>query len=338
MSARAAVILSGIVASVLLAVLVVVVLRQPFAPQSAAQAPTVTSAPVTVQPFDDARSVTVEVQFGQPVALRSPTAGTVTEITCAPGSTVSSGSGAMRVDGRAVLALHGATPWWRDLETGMLGADVDGLQAELRRLGHDVSADVGTFGPATQRALVAVLAGVGLPADDPIAGGAVTDTLWLPAPEAVVGSCDSALGARIVAGDNVITAAPPIAGARAFVDGPPLERTLLVDDLQLSLSADGSVARDQLAAMAATPSAIAAAAGGTPTLQAMTRLAQPVEAAAVPPGSISSDDGVSGCVLGDGTPLAVTILGSQLGHTFVAFDRAAPAAVALQAPDLATCD
>lgn len=336
MSARAALVALAIALGVVLLALIAVVLMQPFAPRTAVEEQDVTAAPVTVQPFDDARSVAVEIERGASVPLRSPFSGTVTALDCS--SPIVSGTAPLRVDGQGVLALHASTPWWRDLADGDRGTDVDALQHELGRLGHDVSADGAAFGPASRAALSAVLVSAGLSGDDPVASGALTRTIWLPAAETAVASCDTSLGTSLGEGDPLLTSAAPITSARITATGPALPRVVLVDDIVVPVGDDGTIAAEHLPTLAATPTAVTANTSDEPSFPATLRLAEPVDAAAVPASAIASDDGDTGCVVGDGAPLRVTLLGSQLGHTFVAFEGTPPSQVDLRAPELIACD
>lgn len=337
MKARRALILLGVTTFIALTALIAVVLTQPFASQSVAPPPTVTAAPVTVQPFEDAREVSAQLTFGNAVTLRSPVNGTVTSLQCITGAAIVSGEAPLEVDGDPILALHGETPWWRDLSMGTQGQDVDALQAELTRLGYDTGTDAGRFGSATSSALQALLVEVGLPTDDPVMSGALRRTMWLPESSVRVGSCDAALGSPLAIGDAVLSTTPTITAARlSTMPSASTEWVFDIDDVAVRVLTDGTVAPEDLERLSSLPSVLTAASDSSPVNGTLHR-ADTVEAAAIPPGAIATDDGISGCVLGDGAPAVVTILGSQLGQTYVTFEEVIPTSVALIAPELSAC-
>jgi hypothetical protein len=60
------------------------------------------------------------------------------------------------------------------------------------------------------------------------------------------------------------------------------------------------------------------------TLSAAFVLAAPITVSVVPPAALYALDGEHGCVTSGDEPLAVRIVGSELGQSFVVFDAADP--------------
>jgi hypothetical protein len=83
---------------------------------------------------------------------------------------------------------------------------------------------------------------------------------------------------------------------------------------------------------------VTAALAGDGTVAASLRLTAPVQVTVVPPQAVTTTDGRTGCVQADGKPVAVSIVGSQLGQTYVVLaDGATASEVALAAPEEAAC-
>ncbi len=332
----------AVVAAGAVAALVGVLVAQPFAPTEVGRAVAATTVPVVTEEFSDERSVQVQTQVGPPAAVVTPVGGKLTGWACAPGATIESGASPLAVDGIPLLALTSSVPWWRDLPVGARGGDVDALHVELTRLGLDVTADGDRVGSATVQAVRALLRGIGV--TPPRAGPLpMASVVWLPSPSVSVASCAAVLGETLTSGAQVALARPPLVSARVAVMPAPLaagERVLTVDGIDLAVDATGAiVAPESLLALAGTDAvATAQSADGDGTLPARLRLRDPVTVAVLPPASVATEDGVTGCVLGDGTPWEVGIVGSELGQTFVTFDSGAvPALVSLDAPDGASC-
>ncbi len=127
---------------------------------AAASAPTAMPVTATVSRGDLADEITATAQIGyageRQVSL--PSGGgsmhVVTAQPIAPGSAVGAGDALLVVDGRPVIVLPGAFPFYRDLHPGDNGPDVAQLQDGLRAAGAIISArEDGTFGRATAAAI-----------------------------------------------------------------------------------------------------------------------------------------------------------------------------------------
>jgi len=314
-------------------------------PQSLAAAKSLTRVPVTKHGFDDARAVQVTVSRGLAVPVVSNIDGHVTAYTCAAGQPIVSGTSFVSINGTPLLALSTTVPLWRSMARDDTGPDIKALQVELQRLGYDLTAD-GTYGSNTAKAVLRLLttidgAGSGI-RESADAGLPLSRVLWIPAHSVTPAGCDSQLGARVSDGDKLLTTASTNTTAH-IVDLPgdlvPGARVFTAGGLEAPVNADGtitdpaSVSALSVAAEATineSPSGDSASnstGDGAPSarkLSGQIALAASRATNAVPPSAIIGIDGAHGCVVADGRAVRVTIMGSQLGQTFVEFASATP--------------
>ncbi|MCI0156428.1 hypothetical protein KNO15_06940 [Leifsonia shinshuensis] len=233
------------------------------------------------------------------------------------------------------MALATDPPLWRDLRSGDEGDDVTGLQKELARLGYATKAD-GKVGARTLSAVADLFKRAG----DRTADSTIVEAgriVWLASVSVAIASCDVKAGARVDAG----AALASIAGGTTRVsvtdtsaDFSGAKWTLTVDSVAVPLDATGDVSDPlALAELAAAPSFVRAAArsnatadtadaeNGAGAFRGTVALAEPIKVGAVPPSSVYSITGAEGCVASEGEALHVTIVGSQLGQTFVLFQE-----------------
>jgi peptidoglycan hydrolase-like protein with peptidoglycan-binding domain len=309
----------------------------PSDPASLATPSAAAEVPVIVREFRDTRSVSLRITTAADVTLEAGSPGRVTASSCIPGGSLASGDSLVSLDDRPIVALATSTPLWRDLRAGDEGPDVEALQTELARLGASVAVD-GRAGRVTMRAVARLFA---LAGDDSLDGTTmpVGRIIWLPAVTVAPASCAAAVGSTVAAGTALATIAGGIASASVVSMPSDLavgERSVTVDEAVLPVEADGAIrAPEALAALAATPSyersaqVVAAGAadatgdsdGGRPPLAGELSLREPVEVGVVPPTSVYSLVGATACVASGGRAFAVTVVGSQLGRTFVRFDE-----------------
>ncbi len=311
------------------AALVVVVAVQPLTPQIARSAAPAEAVGVTSEQFLDPHSVALDVTYGTPATLTSPLAGRVTSLDCTSGSTVTSGSAPLSVNGEAVLALAMDVPPWRDLPRGTTGTDVDALHTALTKLGYDVSEDGATAGTATAAALREALGKVGAPH---FTGSTLplSKIMWLPTSELTIDACDVVVGDGIGQGQQVARGATPLIDVQVVAMPSPLapgDHVLVTGGATVAVDADGVVSDPgSLEGLLESTSSDAPPTG---TLQ----LAEPITVSGIPASAITTTDGTTGCVIADGSPTPVTLVGSQLGTTYVTFEGTAPTSVALTAPE-----
>lgn len=300
-------------------------LTAPGTPDALAAGEPITEVPVTAREFADPRSLALRVSPGEAREVTVRAGGVLTRATCTPGGSLDSGTSTSALDGSGLLNLHTWEPLWRTLATGDRGTDVAALNEALRALGHDAPdgdrVTAGTLGAYRDAAVAA-----GLPA--PARGQPVDHTriVWLPEPSVVVSRCAATTGADVAAGDVLAELPVAVTGA-ALVNLPPDavpgERVLTVDDQQVPVDAEGRVAdAAALQAVAAsrsyTEAAAAAESGADVTLTVPWSLVTPLEVGVVPPASVQDAGSGAACVRdATGTPVAVHVVGSELGQTYV---------------------
>lgn len=303
-------------------------------PSSLAESRPAAVAPVTYQQFSDSRTLALRVESIPDSRLESGIAGRITHSACEPGSVIVSGSTPASVDGRPLVALATDIPLWRDLRSGDEGDDVTGLQKELARLGYTTKAD-GRVGARTLSAVADLFERAG----DRTGDSTIVEVgriVWLASASVTIASCDVQAGGRVDAG----AALASIAGGTSRVsiidtsaDFSGAKWALTVDSVTVPLDATGDVSDPSaLTELAAAPSFARAAArsngtagetadveNGAAAFRGTVALAEPIEVGAVPPSAVYSITGAEGCVTSEDTALHVTIVGSQLGKTFVLF-------------------
>ncbi|GAA2447598.1 hypothetical protein GCM10009857_09530 [Agromyces soli] len=300
-------------------------------------------APVSLQEFGDPRTVALDIAHAPDTTVTARTAGVVTSQACVAGSTIASGSPIISVDGHPIVALATSMPLWRDLTIGDKGADVEVLQAELARLGYPLHPD-GTLGSGSVEALEDLFGKAG---DTSSLEGSVPAgrIVWLPMPSTPVASCDTEVSASIGVGDTIATVRgglTRVSVQQMPADLAPGDRSLTLDAVTVPVGADGGVtdpaALAQLQGVAALlTSSAAVAAKSTSEPAASERvtgelsLTNPLTVAIVPPAAVYSISETTGCVASGGRGYAVTIVGSQLGQTYV---HLVEAAVELETVDL----
>lgn len=287
----------------------------------------------------DSRSVELAIEQGGAVELRSPATGTISQLSCAPGQSITSGASTIAIDGVARANLHTRVPLWRDLAFGDKGTDVAALQVELARLGYEVS-DTGRFDWATWSAFDSLLESVGSNARyGHLSRSAL---LWLPQRELVAASCPVALGHQVTEADPLLTSAPPVLAARVnsypldLIPGPRLVR---VGDTSLRVDDTGAItAPADLAALAGTQAyrKHAASPDGSPVTGEL-ELRKPLTVHPIAPGALTTTGAGAGCVTSAGTQHPVRIVGSRLGRTFVTFKATPPERIDATPKDGSAC-
>lgn len=328
------------VCAVALGALVASILLTPFAPASTKAAASPSDLPITTQQYLDPQQVQLTFELGGARSLLAPASGMITSFTCLVGRSIESGSAPISIDGQPRLALATSVPMWRDLSAGAQGADVAALQAELSRLGHSVADDHGRLGSATRAALAAVMSKAGVELH---AGATIhrDQLLWVPDPKAPIASCTGAVGSAVTAGQSLATLAPALVGA-AIAKLPstmvPGARALQIGTIKVSVDAEGRVtSRKDLDAIAASPDYASQSTNTSSTgLAASLTLDKPVTVAVVPPSAVVGDQ-QHACVVAQGHPVAVQVVGSQLGESYVTFTGTAPASVAVAPPKDTPC-
>lgn len=291
--------------------------------------------------FADERPVeiTVAPAPGQPLIVRG--SGVLTAVDCTVGGRWTSGSSPVAVDGRGLLLLSAKEPWYRDLSLGDEGDDVANLQRALNHLGAGVSVS-GKFDDATRAAWKKLAAKAHVPAEDGVFR--LSQVVWLPEDEVTITHCPLAAAEDIAAGAAIATAS---SGHATVSLTPPADlfdghRTLTVGAATVTLDKDLQLAGlDDIEAVLGTDevaAAIARGAGEAVQVSGTLRLATPIPVYAVPPSSVLRDASAQVCVLSAGSPIAVEVVSSSLGLSYVRLEGDPPSAVDVYPTKDATCD
>lgn len=308
------------------------VLIAPSVPNSLQPEAESTNAPVGTQEYFDKRTVSLGVIADAETTLASPTTGRVTALTCVPGTAIESGQTFVRVDEIPLVAMFTEVPLWRDIAKGDKGRDVAALQTELSRLGYSISND-GVAGNKTLAAMNELLKGAGY-------NGAVlgsipaTMVIWIPAAQVTIASCDVGLGDVTTPGADLASLTPTL--TKVFLqqvpdDMAPGERILTVDSVSVPIGPEGVIEdAAALAQLAVAPSFVSYGShsdgsdgtteGASGQISGYLQLSGAITIRVVPPNAVYAIDQSHGCVTSKGESFPVTVVGSQLGQTYVLFE------------------
>ncbi|GAA4152088.1 peptidoglycan-binding domain-containing protein [Leifsonia shinshuensis] len=291
-------------------------------PASLATAAAPVTVPLVPEQLADTRSVNLAVELGEPASLSAPLSGTVTGSACAPGSALASGQRTFTIDQSPIVNLHTETPLWRDLSVGAKGADVEALQRELARLGHDV-AETGRFDRRTWAAWDRLVEQAG--GETEYGTFALSQAMWLPAAEVTAAACPVQLGQVVERGTAVATLPSALlSGAvKSYPAGlVPGARKLVVDSTDVEIDRNGRLTVDGVAALSATDAlARYAQSPDDEALQAELVLVAPVTVYPVPPSAVAMTGEKTGCLQPtSGAPVPVTVVSSKLGRSYVTFE------------------
>ena len=310
-------------------------------PGTLATARPATTAAVTERAFEDRRDVQLTVVTGAPAIVSAPRPGKLTALDCTPHTALLSGTAPIAIDGRRLILLATAVPLWRSLAPGDRGDDVAALQRELTRLGH-ASAEDGVIGSSTLAAIAGLRAALGLP-PEARRGVDPADFAWSPHAEARVESCVAAVGKPVIEGTELITFPVAVVSARLAsvpADRAPGPRLITSGDAEIATDDDGAVdGADALLKVSELPEFRAkAATAGEVTIPVGWSLRSPLAVLVVPPTALWDIHRGSACILpARGRPKTVTIVGSDLGQSFVTTDVGPLTEVRVRPPTGTSC-
>jgi hypothetical protein len=274
-------------------------------PPSLSPAGEATSAAVAMTEYRDERTVAAEIEAAQPVEASVGLAGTVTSSVCAAGGGIESGHVVASLNGRPVLGLHSAVPFYRDIGPGVSGADVDALRMQLKATGFDLQ-EKGGYGADLRAAILKIQTDLALKNRDGILHQ--DETVWLPADSVRVKSCNALLGSQYAPGSPFITIVGSVSSLRVvFPPGQPPAagpRMVTFGNASALVSADGIVTDATLLAEVSRSSEFAVF-------------------------GVQKD---TACVKSpDGQTLPVTIAGSSAGSVLATFRKEVPKEILLGA-------
>ena len=275
-----------------------------------------TSAPVNIQEYSGNRQITLVPTLTTKHQIIGNTSGTVTADYS--GSGLSSGSGAMKVNDRVIVALSTSTPLYRNLTIGDVGDDVQALNHELNRLGYGAAPDSSTYSWYTSQGWKQLMAHVGNRSDGSLS---LADVLWIPASSAAVTSWTGEIGSTVSAGSPI----GEIPGTIVRLDikngqAADQDRTLNAFGQTTTLKAGATSVDDaefcrkvgdteQFASLQHSD----ASAG----FEASLALPKAIETLRVPAAAVFGVKNNHGCVISGGRTIAMTIVGSELGASLV---------------------
>lgn len=301
-------------------------LLAPPVPESLKAAPTLISVPVESRVIDDSRNIPLAFITGKTTSLTAPLSGKVTALDISTGGTLNSGEEIARIDGQPLIALSTSTPLYRPLADGVKGDDITALQEELSRLGYIVTVS-GVVDWNTRWAIADLLGiedGAGaVPSEIP-----TSSVVWIPAPSVTVASCDIGLGQSLDPSAPILTVTD--SSERAVLTLPDEaiagDRVLTLSTGSLPVPADGVITdpatlgaikeSDQYKGFTAAFKDNA----NEGVFNVPWTLATPINALVVPPSSLFGIVGDKACVAQDGQVYAATIVGSQLGQSYIVVD------------------
>lgn len=301
-------------------------------PSVLARAGEVTVASVNTQRYDGTRGVTVIPRLAPAYELVVNAAGTVTEDLAAEG--LESGRAALRVNGRAVIALNTATPLYRDLALGDKGDDVRALNAELARLGLGGDPESSVMTAATSVAVGELLSRNGIAANERVLR--VADTLWIPRTHVEPQTWTAGVSTRVAPGMKIGEVSGGVT-ALAIKGDAALDRdrtlTVMGESVTIPAGQSGTDDAEFCRRVSQSDEFRAKSRGGGDLASgfgASVRLASPVQVLRVPAGAVFGVRDGRGCIAVDGLSVAVDVVGADLGVSLVtAEDGSVPSEVSL---------
>ena len=316
------------------AIAATVVLIRP--PDTLDQPQKVANTPVSVQLFDESLSAELRFSITAATDLTAVASGVVTSSSCVAGTAIESGHTLLRVNAQPIVALATEIPLWRSLAQGDSGPDVLALETELLRLGYLDEAD-DFFGRSTADAIETMFEANG---ERDIRTLALEQIVWLPASSVTPQSCSFTVGDVLAESTSIASLPAGVLHPEISTEQQPVyqgDRVFVADSQTFQVTPDLTVDDDEsLLEIADFVSRQEGEARSEYVLSGTLRLASPVEVSAVPPSALYGVDGSSACVLVEGQAERVTIVGSQLGSSFVRFEGAPPEQVSAS-PEATQC-
>jgi hypothetical protein len=306
------------------------------------------SAAVEMMQYSDPMTVSLNITKQDAQSLKSPTNGIVSSSKCKEDAQLKSGQSMFGVNGVPMIALATSVPMWRDIVAGNSGPDVVAMATELKRLGAfdgDVHAAANYVLFSAFKSFATKL---GVPSSSiPANTIPMSSVMWIWSPTVTVASCAVSVASQVTMGQDMAALNTPLVSASISTDvsnATPGDRTLMVDGIEIApVDKDGKITDPTaLATLAAAPGIKAAAQSQDPSslsmIQGQWTLTTPMDVASIPASSVHVDSNNMACVVGDGKPMNVNVVSSQLGSSYVVFDGNAPQKVSLNPPDNLTCE
>jgi len=321
------------VALVAAGVVVGAVLLPQSQPSSVSSAASGGMVAISSQTYDGSHSVGVTPQIADAQVLRSAASGIVTRSGCTAGGTAASGTATWSVDGQPLVNLGTSAPLWRDLSSGMKGADVSLLQGELAWLGYSV-AGTGTYDTDTRDAVKQLMSDVGGSSSD--GSLPLSWVVWLPSGTVAISSCAVNTGDPIISGGEL---AQLEGGLQSLVlaNSPGEGWVASYQGQTAQIDADGRITDPAfLGTVEAGAEYKFYTSTGQGSLSVQVSLAEPQQVLVVPPSSVVVSGPGTGCLVTASGVVDVQIISSSLGQTLVAVTNGTPPTEVAVQPDVGT--
>lgn len=296
--------------------------------------------PIKEAGFSDVRKIQLQVRNEAAVTVVVPDSGTITSLHCEPGQKVNTGDILLAINDQPRIVLVSEVPFYRDLQGGEQGNDVNALRHLLRQQGFDLP-ETGAFDRQAREALnkFMTLNGAQSSKKSPFIR---RNFVWLPK-ELSLTSCAVSVGDQVDPGDSLATSEGGVQALefRLPDDAIPGAREIIVGDAVVQVGDDRSITNPTslatLLQTAQAQQALEAEDNKSATIPAQAQLSQPLTAYGVPPSALFAAHGPTGEVCTGDAKVKVTILGSSLGITYVTFDDDPPHEVILRPREVETC-
>lgn len=275
---------------------------------------------IAVQPieFRDQKEAVVELSSSGLWEAKAPASGVLRKNACAPGTQINSGKFVALVDDNPILAIHTASPLFRDLTIGTIGDDVLQLNNELARLGK-LSNPTKTYSWASANALKALTSEEDK-SDHSFDTLPLSSVIWIPSEQVMVSTCPSQIGATISPENVLFTTNITSSSLKLTIPDGALKgaRIAVLGDKNAPITEDGSVSDPEfLKAFFNSPRYQQYIKDPKNNLTLTTKLAEALPASGVPASAIYNASDNTGCILLEGKPQRVNIVSSQFGITTV---------------------
>lgn len=223
-------------------------------------------------------SVTATLGYGGSYSVVNQAAGTVTAVP-AVGQVVRQGQVLYQVSGAPVVLLYGSTPVYRTLSSGLTGADVAELNADLVSLGDadraEIPAGSDTFTPATVTALEKLQSVLGLTQNGTLTLG---QAVFLPGAFRVT-TVSAIPGGRAQGGEPIMSGTSTSREVVIDLDAAQQSQVKAGDQVTIALP-DGSTIPGVISSVGTVATAPPSSQGGTgntspPTITVLVKPADP---------------------------------------------------------------
>ena len=276
----------------------------------------ITSAAVQTQEYSGTKQVSLVPSMTTDREILGNTSGVVTADYSGAG--LNSGTAALKVNDRVVVALNTATPLYRNLKSGDEGDDVLALNNELNRLGYSSAPESRTYSWYTQEGWKQLMFDSGNDSDGNLS---LPDVLWIPESSVQISSWTGTIGSNISMG-TPLGVVPGALVKLEIKNGQPSSSDQILNFFgqNTTLPAGAIAVEDQAFCqqIADTAEFKSAAQGDMSAgLDATLSLPEPIEVLRVPAAAVFGIADNQGCVVSEGRTIPVSIVGSELGASLV---------------------